>query len=299
MIEITNDLKDRIVEEMLSKRDNYTGTDAAYATSLGINKTVYSTLKSGKREGLLPAAKWLNLARQLDIPLSDRKWNIARTAVFNRIEEDILFCKEYSKSMIFVDDCGIGKTFTGKYMARKLENCFYIDGSQCKTSRALTRALAKVLGVDSTGKLDAMKADIKYCLGYLGKPIIIIDEAGDLNQDAWLDLKEYWNAADGFCGWYFMGAQGLRARINRGRRNKRVGFAEMFSRLSENYGTIVPGDKHEKIEFYRKLITDVLSVNMSDPTQLDPILKRCLTVDKETGHIGGLRRAESLLILNS
>jgi hypothetical protein len=60
----------------------------------------------------------------------------------------------------------------------------------------------------------------------------------------------------------------------------------------------VPFDRTEKINFYRKLITDVLSVNMQDKSQLTAIVNRCITLD-ETGHIGGLRRAESLLILNS
>ncbi len=298
MFEITDELKERIAAAMFAGRDNFSGSDAAYATSLGINKSVYSTLKSGKREGLLTAAKWLNLARQLSIPTSGRTWNAARTEVFEQIEEEILFCKEHSKSMIFVDDCGIGKTFTAKYLSQKLQNCFYLDCSQCKNAREFIRTLARTVGVDTTGKISSVKADIKYCLNYLPAPVVVCDEAGDLSQEAWLDLKELWNATPG-CGWYLMGAQGLRAKIDRGRKNARVGFAEMFSRLGENYSSAVPRDKTEKLEFYRKLITDVLSVNMADKQQLKDILNRCLKVDKDTGHIGGLRRAESLLILNS
>ena len=298
MFEITDELKERIAAAMFAGRDNFSGSDAAYATSLGINKSVYSTLKSGKRDGLLTAAKWLNLARQLSIPTTGRKWNAARTEVFEQIEEEILFCKEHSKSMIFVDDCGIGKTFTAKYLSQQLANCFYLDCSQCKSAREFIRTLARTVGVDSTGKLAAVKADIKYCLNYLPSPVVVCDEAGDLSQDAWLDLKEVWNATPG-CGWYLMGADGLRARIDRGRRNKKVGFAEMFSRLGENYSRAVPLEKTDRLEFYRKLITDVLTVNMTDKQQLTAILNRCLTIDKETGHIGGLRRAESLLILNS
>lgn len=299
MFEITDDLKDKVVSELLKQRDNFSGTEAAFAASLGINKSVFSTLKSGKREGLLNPAKWLNLARQLNIPVNNRNWKAARTEVFEQIEEEVLFCKEHSKSMIFVDDCGIGKTFTAKYLTHQLKNCFYIDGSQCKNAREFVRTLAKAIGADPSGKLDAVKADIKYCLNYLPNPVIIVDEAGDFRHDAWLDIKEIWNATDGYCGWYLMGAQGLRAKIDRGRKNKRVGFAEMFSRMSENYSSAVPREQSEKLEFYRKLITDVLTVNMADKHQLKAIVNRCLTVDKETGHIGGLRRAESLLILNS
>lgn len=297
MLEITNELKDKVVAELLRQRDNYSGGDGAFAKTYDLKSTEFSTLKTGGRK-LLSSARWIRLARELEIPVSGRKWNIARTEVFNRIEEEVLFCKEHSKSMIFADDCGIGKTFTAKYLKMKLANCFYIDGSQCKTALLFVRTLARTIGVDSSGTYSEMKADIKYCLGYLPQPVVIIDEAGDFGHEAWLVIKELWNATEGVCGWYMMGADGLRAKVERGKRNKTVGFAEMFSRMAERYSSVVPFERHAKLEFYRKLITDVLSVNMDDKKGLGVIVKRCLTAD-ETGHIGGLRRAESLLILNS
>ena len=61
---------------------------------------------------------------------------------------------------------------------------------------------------------------------------------------------------------------------------------------------VVPTNKDEQIEFYRKLLTDVLSVNMDDKTNLQKLVNQCLTVS--TGNnITGLRRAEKMLILNS
>lgn len=131
----------------------------------------------------------------------------------------------------------------------------------------------------------------------LPQPVVIIDEAGDLEYEAFLELKELWNATEGACGWYMMGAEGLRAKIQRGIEHKRVGFAEIFSRYSERYTTIVPTDRQERYQFYRKLIADVLSVNMNDTKELNNIVRRCLTTDGST--VGGLRRAESLLILNT
>src|SRR5690606_14223791 len=135
-------------------------------------------------------------------------------------------------------------------------------------------------------------------LRMLPNPIIIVDEAGDLERPAFLDLKEYWNATENGCGWYLMGAEGLREHIKRGISNKKVGFSEIFSRFSERYSSAVPIDEHQKQQFYRKLISDVLKVNAGPGVDVNLILHKCMAKDSDN-RIGGLRRAESLLILHS
>lgn len=130
----------------------------------------------------------------------------------------------------------------------------------------------------------------------LTNPIIIVDEAGDLQNDVFLLLKELWNATEGICGWYMIGAVGLKTKIANGIRNEKPGFEELFSRYSDRYTSAVPIGKEDRILFYKKLISDVLRVNMMDQTKLEEIVKRCL-VDNGKGQISGLRRAEGLLIL--
>ena len=298
MIEITNDYREKVVAAMLEARANYSGTDTAFSKKMGINASVYNRIKNGERGGLLRDAQWLNLGRELGVEMKDRKWNTARTDVFTVIEEDILFCKAHSKAKICVDDCGIGKTYTAKYLSRTLKNCFYIDASQCKGKYTFIRHLAKVIGVDDSGRISDVKAGIKYYLKQLPNPVVIIDEAGDLEYASMLDLKELWNATENCCGWYMMGADGLRKKIDRGITSKKVGYRELFSRYSDRYTTVVPAGRQDKIAFYRKLITDVLSVNIEGGNELNEIVKKCLIADTD-GNISGLRRAESLLILNN
>jgi len=298
MIQTTGQQKQLIVEKLLEQRKNFDGTDQQFSKQWDINYSIFSRLKTATSfDGLLREAQWLNLGRELDVEMAQRKWNMAKTDVFAVIEQDVLFCKDNAKAMICVDDCGIGKTFTAKYLSRSLKNCFYIDASQAKTKQLFVRLLAKTIGVDDKDKYVRVKLNIKYALRMLPNPIIIIDEAGDLEYTAFLELKELWNATDKACGWYMMGADGLRSKIERGIQNKKVGYKELFSRYSERYTSIVPADRQEKIAFYKKLISDVLTVNMTSKTRLNDIVRRCL-VNDDDGNIGGLRRAESLLILN-
>lgn len=296
-ITLTTEFKLKIIEEMHERRKLYDGSNGAFAKSLGISAAVFSRLNNGEHMGLLKTTQWIMMAQFLGISVEDRKWNVARTDVFMMIETGVQFCKAHSKAMICVDDCGIGKTFTAKYLSRTMKNTFYVDASQAKTRQAFIRLLAKTVGGESKGQYFAVKETLKFYLKSINQPVVIIDEAGDLEYEAFLELKELWNATENYCGWYMMGADGLRAKIERGIANKKVGYAEIFSRYSEKFSTIVPRERLDRNAFYKKLITDVLSANNCDPDQINNIAKRCLSNDSG-GHIGGLRRAESLLILS-
>jgi len=129
---ITNEFKQNVLKELLKVRKNFDGSNKAFAKQYGINETVYSRLANGTIEGMLKDAQWAEIARRLGISISQRVWNIAETDVLKIIKEEVSFCKEHSKSKIFVDACGIGKTFTAKYLSRTLKNCFYVRADRKK-----------------------------------------------------------------------------------------------------------------------------------------------------------------------
>lgn len=298
MIEVSKQLIEKCVEALLQASENYGGTATQFARKYGMSAPVWSAIRNGNVDKQLSPAKWLNIAAMLGVATTSRAWKMARTEVFSAIEQGVTACKEFGWGMIFVDKCAIGKTYSAKYLAKTLKNCFYIDGSQCKTKILFSRTLAQTIGVDSSGRYQDVKLRIKNALNVLEKPVVIIDEAGDLEYNAFLDLKEFYNATEGTCGWYMMGANGLRKKITDGISRESVGFEEIFSRFSDAYAHIVPTNKDEQIEFYRRLLTTVLSANMEDKTNLNKLVNQCLSVG--TGNnITGLRRAEKILILNS
>jgi hypothetical protein len=295
-MEITDLFKDKVVTGLLALRDNFGGSDAAFARSIDINPSVFNRLKNGEREKLLPNTTWLRLGRELGISTNTRKWTAVETDVYIQIREEIVFCKQFSKSRIFVDNCGIGKTFTAKYLSKTLKNCFYLDCTQCRKKNELAKALARIVGVEVKGKIVEIKENTKYYLSMLESPVIIIDEAGALDKDALGLIQEYWNATEGLVGWYMMGANALRKKISTGVSKDRDYFAELFSRFSENFSFIVPKEKDKRYAFYDKLIRDVVSANIDDKSILNELVKKSLVnINDEPS---GLRRVESLLLLH-
>lgn len=296
-MKLTGEFKMRVVEAVLEARKNFGGSDAAFSKQLQIHNSIYSRLKNGQVDEILSDAQWLTIGRMLEVSINSRKWVFVKTDVVRMIEEEVLFCKDHSKARILVDEPEIGKTQAAKYLSRTLRNCFYLDCSQAKTKKLFVSKLAQAIGVDNTGKIADILENIKYSLKILETPVVILDEAGDVEYSVILIIKELWNSTENICGWYMMGADGLKQKFESGISSKKVGFRELFSRYSYKFSAIVPTEKTEKKNFYRRLITEVLAANAHDKGMIPQIVNKCLV--QMDGNIGGLRRAESLLILNS
>ena len=297
IFECTTEFKESVKTSLVDARSKFEGSDAKFARKMGISASIYSRIKNGEYDKVVKPSQWLAWGQQFGISPNSRKWKTVETDVFKTIREEILFCKTYHKSRVFVDDCAIGKTYTAKYLSRTIPNCIYIDCSQCKTKILFARTLAKNLGIESSGRYVDLKEQIKYYLNAISDPVVILDEAGDVDYNTFCDFKEYWNATDGRCGWYMMGADGLRKKMMDGISRQAVSYRELFSRYSDRFSSIVPTEKNDKIRFYKKLITDVLSANMKNKDKLQEIVNRCLHTDSIGGMTTGLRRAESLLII--
>jgi hypothetical protein len=293
---LPNGFKEKVQAEIALQRKNFSQSDAKFANKLEIDKGVYSRLKNGKTDKLLSDEEWMRLGRLMGVQTRKRKWVFVETEVYKAIKEDILFCKEYSKSMMFIDTCEIGKSAAAKYLSKTLPNTFYVDCSQNTTKHQFIRAIAKAIGVNQNGKLVQVLDDVKYALNNLENPIIILDEAGDLEYPAFLSIKQLWNAAEGLCGWYMLGANGLRAKIDKAIKSEKVGYEEIYSRFGSNYQEIMPLDVKERREFNKKLLTDVATPNVKNKALIPEIIRKCLAFTT-SGKNGGLRRLEALIIL--
>lgn len=289
---ITTAFKEKVREAALSARENYGGSDSDYAKTIGISASIFSRLKKGEIDRIISDTQWLTIGRLLDVQLKANTWKVARTVVYDQIEDSLKFCQQNSTSMILVDACGIGKTFCVKHVIRTMRNAFYLDCSQSKTKQQFIRALAKTVGVESTGKYVDVKSNLKYFLNYIENPIIALDEAGDLDYNAFLELKELWNYTSGSCAWYMIGADGLRAKIRRGIQNEKVGYREIFSRFSDEFISVSPTGKHERDQFYMQLLGDVASVNVADKTVVRQLVTKAMKKE------GTLRYLETLIKMN-
>lgn len=280
---ITQEMKERILAAVRENRVNYS-SDARHAASLGIATSVYSDLKKGKTDRLLSDANWLQLSRRLGVPLdAGQTWNAARTATFDYVTAQLGFCQENAFSSILVDVPNIGKTFSARHYAMSHKNVAYVDCSQVKLRGQFLRRLAREFGLGDKGCLSVIYDDLTYYLRTSFRPLVILDEAGDLTSSAFLELKALWNACEGSCGWYMMGADGLRAKIDRSISWRKVGYAEIFSRYGGRYSRATPESENERRQYLREEARVVALANVPKGTDVSAMVNKSMEG-------GGLRR---------
>lgn len=260
-MELTIEIKNRVIEAIKADRTNYP-SDNKHAIALGISASVYNNLKKGMTDKQVSEANWICIARRLGVKLKDEiEWTAAETPTFVFISEQLERCQHSALSAILCDIPNIGKTFTARAYVKSHKNAIYVDCSQVKSKLRLIRYIAKEFGVDSNGRYHTVYENLVFYLRTIESPLIILDEAGDLQYEAFLELKALWNATERCCAWYMMGADGLKEKIDRAVEGKKVGYTEMLSRYGDAYSKVTPDDGKERTKFLKAQAAIVAKIN--------------------------------------
>lgn len=276
---VTKEFKLKVIAAIAAARENFEGSDARFAVSIEINNAIYSRIKRGETEQVLADAKWISLARRLNVDSSTQgEWKTANTPVFQFITTQLRICQQQGLSSMLVDLSDIGKSYAAQYYCRNNKNAVYVDCSQMKSKQKMIRFIATCFGVGSTGRYADVYGDLVYYLKSLPTPLIVLDEAGDLEHSAMLEIKALWNATEHFCGFYMMGADGLEARMRNSINYKKVGYTELFSRFGKKYGKVLtPGDKG--IDELHQTAMMIIKANAASDVDVRLIFNRTMGAD--------------------
>lgn len=273
-MEITRDIKQRIIEAIKANRENYP-SDNKHAAALGISGSVYNSIKKGNIDRQVSDTNWICIARRLNLSLAEEMvWKAAETPTYIFITEQLAMCQESGVSAILCDMANIGKTFTARVYVKTHRNAIYVDCSQVKSKQRLIRHIAREFGISTNGRYVDVYDDLVFYLKTLDTPLIILDEAGDLQYEAFLELKALWNATERCCAWYMMGADGLKEKINRSIECKKVGYTEMLSRYGDKYSKVTPDDAKEREIFLKAQAAMVAKLNAPESTDIVKVVNR-------------------------
>jgi hypothetical protein len=259
---ITTEIKQRVVAAIKERRSKFPN-DTKMAIFLGINNAQYSRLvNKGELEMVISDANFISIARKLEISLSNNAELVtARTPVFEFIQSALQTCQQFGMSGLLCDIADIGKTYAARCYVREHKFAVYVDCSQVKSKARLIRHIAKELGINHDGRYNDVYADLVFYLNSIPTPLVILDEAGDLDYPAFLELKAMWNATERSCAWYMMGADGLKAKIERNLGRKKVGYAEIFRRFGNRFQKITPDGKESMDEFKKQQVSLIAKAN--------------------------------------
>lgn len=274
---IFNDTEKELIGKMILERQELSGlSQAKFAKSNDFNPADISNLR-GKtwitQQTLIGDSKWVKFARFVGYNRkSELTWNTANTRVKLEIDSQLTACKSYAFTAILCDNAGIGKTYACKEFAARNPNVYYIDCSNSRTRLRLIRAIGKAVGVDTNDRADEVFENAMYVLRMTNNPLVIFDEVGDIDDKAFLELKRLYNNLEGICGFYLVGADGLKKKIERGEAARKVGFTEIFSRFGKKFTKIMPIDPEELRDMLLTMTAELLTANdVTDKQQFKAI----------------------------
>lgn len=271
---ISTEFKKQVIDQ-LEALEKASGQSAKrFAISIGINPSQWSRLKKGKIDNVISDSRLITIARENKLQIGNKKaWHTVKTPTFQYITSLLETCQQECISTLLVDYADIGKSHTAKHYAAHTPNAVYIDCAQVKTKQLLVREIARRFGSKHTGQYPDVYSDLVFYLNTLENALVIIDEAGDLKPDAFLELKALWNATEHNIGWFMMGADGLKAKIKRGINYQKVGYAEIFSRFQSSFKRVSPLGGDELEDFKYKQAVLVAKANAPKGSDLQKLLK--------------------------
>lgn len=289
-MKLTEEYKERVRLAILEDFKRFGGSAKKYAVKLGVADNYISRFKA--KENPMKDEDTLRIGLALGVSARQDNWKVVRTPVYNYIEQYINQARATGSCFMLVDKCGIGKTFCAKHIIRQISNAFYVDCSLHKTKASFIKAIARELGLETRGNASQVLRRVIDAIPAFENPIIILDETGDLNESAFLELKAIINGANKACAFFMMGADGLRARLERGVKNEKVGYPEIMSRFSDVPIQATPEDTNDLPAYMGELVYQVAKGN-GVPTEAAKKLARKSAKEKRT-----LRYVETTIKLN-
>ncbi len=290
----------KILEALVEFRGNFDGSQNDFCKMMGINPAQFSSVKTALREDkplerIISDDKLVVIGRKLNVNFSSAApWKVVHTETFDYITSQLEYCQVNGTARIFCDIADIGKTTAAKHYMMSHQNVYYLDCSQVKSRTEFIRALAKVVGVKESGSLKDVYNNTIYMLHAAARPLIILDEAGDLNYPAFLEIKSYWNALEGACGWYMMGADGLAKKIDCNVTCKKVGYAEILRRFGGEYMGVTKGkDPVAVVQFKTQQVYAVASHNLPAGVDVKEVIKKILSLTRVKENIRKAERDET------
>ena len=219
------------------------GSAAKVALKCQLNQAYISFMRNPDqwKKHMLKDEHWIKAAKALGV--KPDAWQIVETMNTRTVVHVMEDAKERSMFMAISYNAGSGKTANAVEYAKvnKTENVFYYAVGHSDTNKMqFIRGLGTALGLDMTRMSGAanMLADTIiefFVLRLDNRPLLIVDEADKLTDQALKFFITLYNAVEGRMGCVIMGTENLQKKIKRGVKNSANGFDEIDSRFGRRY----------------------------------------------------------------
>jgi len=205
---------------------------------------------------------WRNVGKQLNWG-GNSNWSLVETLDFKTLVTYFSDAKDYGNVFAIVGAAGSGKSATAEWFAKHKQNVYHVTCAEFWNRKMFLNKLLEKMGKENTGyNIGEMMDVIVETLLKQDRPLIILDEADKLNDQALYFFITLYNMLKGKCGIVIMATEFLSKRVMRGYKLNKKGYAEILSRIGRRFVQLHGADKGEIKEICQANgIEDPMSVN--------------------------------------
>ncbi len=264
-MKITDQQKESIVKAMLADMQERGKSQNEYAKyisvmlGIALDKTAMSMIKNTEKRNAIKESSWRRLAKHFNL-LGDAQWKTAKTHAYITTQAGLELCRENGIWQMMCDRSGIGKSFAAvEYAEQHKGTVFYVDCSDFQSKNDFILELARQLGLEYTTTYTRLWRNVQEELLLAEKPLLILDEFGDVAEGVVTLVKGLYNKANLgdyiAVGCYFIGADNLQKRMIDGRKRKKQSYAEFWSRFDNQINSLNFDNKPDnfKAELQREI----------------------------------------------
>lgn len=199
----------------------------------GVSSATVSKVLSGKWD-TISDDMWRSIAAQCGHKAEG--WQLVETRAYKAMTFTLENAQRDSLVMAVIGEAGSGKTEAIKNYAAGGRNVYHLVCSEYWNRRTFMAKVLQSMGEIYSGTTVADMMDaIVDTLKRKESPLIVLDEADKLSDQVLYFFISLYNQLEGRCGIIMTATRYLRARIEKGLRLNRKGYAEIYSRIGRKF----------------------------------------------------------------
>ncbi|MBD5250159.1 MAG: AAA family ATPase [Barnesiella sp.] len=232
---MTDNEKKQISEQLRAYCDQKGSQNKAAASLNGVSSATISKILSGQW-GTIADDMWRSIAGQIGAGKTAEGWQLVPTRAYQTMTFTLESAQRDALVMGVIGEAGSGKTEAIKTYTAGGRNVYHLVCSEYWNRRTFMAKVLQTMGVTYSGSTVADMMDtIVDTLKRKESPLIVLDEADKLSDQVLYFFISLYNQLEGHCGIIMTATRYLKARIEKGLRLNRKGYAEIYSRIGRKF----------------------------------------------------------------
>jgi len=221
-------------------------------------------------------------------------WETVETPQYLQIYAELADAKRSGRAKMLIGETGCGKTYTiDRFINDNPVHVYRITVSDLYSVNDIVDELCELLNVTAAGRPVAKLKKIARKFNNIkldgGKPVLIVDEAENLNKKALRAFKGLYDAVRDFCPIVLVGTGDLSDRLDKLNDKKEPGIPQFVRRFKAGRRNIISVDKRMFAPFFVRVededvrtLIETLSCNYGDlNSYIEPALREAAETKEE------------------